>query len=155
MPRTEQSPLLSLLQCRQGVTMQASRCGQHGEEHLWGSHVFFNLKPQITLGHIYIRQYTINGRTVPSVQDVMTVNDSSIRKDYRSRLDLSDVVSVTKVLKLERNPQFGHTAGALLNRCRLIGYKTKKHTICQSRTRNTKRSCDRRSQKRVTIEVYL
>ena len=26
---------------------------------VWGSHVFFNLKPQITRGHIYIRQYTI------------------------------------------------------------------------------------------------
>ena len=36
---------------------------------VWGSssHVFFNLKPQITRGHIYIRQYTINGRTVSSV----------------------------------------------------------------------------------------
>jgi len=33
---------------------------------VWGSHVFFNLKPQITRGHNYIR-YTINGRTVSSV----------------------------------------------------------------------------------------
>jgi hypothetical protein len=34
---------------------------------VWGSHVFFNLEPQITRWHIYIRQYTINGRTVSSV----------------------------------------------------------------------------------------
>jgi hypothetical protein len=35
---------------------------------VWGSHVCFNLRPQITRGHNYIRQYTINGRTVSSVR---------------------------------------------------------------------------------------
>ena len=38
---------------------------------LWGSHVFFNLKHQITRGHNYIRQYTINGRTVSSTEDTV------------------------------------------------------------------------------------
>jgi hypothetical protein len=48
-------PLIFHTLCRGGVLLSL------------GSHVFFDLKPQITRGHIYIRQYTINGRTVSSV----------------------------------------------------------------------------------------
>ena len=50
---------------------------------VWGSHVFFNLKPQITRGHNYIRQYTINGRTVSSVEASSLCRDFVLKVSSR------------------------------------------------------------------------